>query len=711
LYRVIEVTKEEGEVTIVSVSYASIAEAVEEADVEFTVPLVVYYEEDGSNGQILAKKCSGLLGCSWSFVKSTGEALYDVGKTSVGYVYDFGKTVATVFQAAFTGDIDINKRKDKTMEVVNITKGFGSSDNGGNLTMNGSSTLFFKLILRVRDYDVKFAQMSVGQYFDFILEGDLHLHKKIEYDGILQTFDVPDIVFKVGPLKIGVENTADIRLKFKADAQADMHAKLSFHEESELGFEYYEKGGFRPIKKFEHNFTHDYKYAAHGSISAGVAVGFRAKLLGVSGLDLSAGPSLELKSPRLPLTADSKTELNANMDFDVKAHLRLPLDIIDVSWGKSLSESLGNILSTKTLPSFDISLQDFDLKEMASGAFRLDFPFTINKPELGFLVEEAGICIEAERGECLKGPADGSGRFGVAAGVVGTEYTKYKAYNSGLAPGTYNLIPYFKSKDNNFYYDTANAVYGYVIGNTTPSSSSLAISSSSSVTISSSSSLTIPSSSSVTTADLIDSRDGQTYRTVRIGDQVWMAENLNYDATGSVCYGNSPANCNTYGRLYDWSTAMNLPASCNTSSCSSQIQNPHQGICPDGWHVPSDAEWMELADYVGGQYTAGTKLKAKSGWNNFLYDQDSGEMRSGNGTDDYRFSALPGGIAYYNTLTGNGNLESNIIGVRGYWWTTTGVDASAACKIIENHGSWISASNDHGGCGKDALLSIRCVKD
>jgi uncharacterized protein (TIGR02145 family) len=102
-----------------------------------------------------------------------------------------------------------------------------------------------------------------------------------------------------------------------------------------------------------------------------------------------------------------------------------------------------------------------------------------------------------------------------------------------------------------------------------------------------------------------DPRDGKVYRTVRIGNQVWMAENLNYDAEGSKCYNNDPANRQKYGWLYDWETA--------------------KAVCPDGWHLPSDAEWQELVDFAGGDRVAGRRLKARDGWDN------------GNGIDDLGF--------------------------------------------------------------------------
>jgi hypothetical protein len=114
-----------------------------------------------------------------------------------------------------------------------------------------------------------------------------------------------------------------------------------------------------------------------------------------------------------------------------------------------------------------------------------------------------------------------------------------------------------------------------------------------------------------------DPRDNKTYKTVKIVSQTWMAENLNYAASGSKCYDDKPENCKKYGRLYDWDAAMR--------------------VCPYGWHLPSDYEWDVLMAAVDGTERAGEKLKAKSGWNN------SYQGKSGNGTDQYGFSALPGG--------------------------------------------------------------------
>jgi len=186
---------------------------------------------------------------------------------------------------------------------------------------------------------------------------------------------------------------------------------------------------------------------------------------------------------------------------------------------------------------------------------------------------------------------------------------------------------------------------------------------------------------------------GQTYRTVRIGTQTWFAENLNYageDADNPIgkCYGSDdPADCVTYGRLYNWSAALGLSDDCNSNSCAGRVRLKHKGICPEGWHIPSDAEWTTLVNFVGND--AGTKLKSAIGWT------------SDNGTDEYGFSALPGG---------GGNSIDNFyaVGNIGYWWSATESNASYAyARYMSYNGTNVYMLND----GKSALYSVRCVQD
>jgi uncharacterized protein (TIGR02145 family) len=167
-----------------------------------------------------------------------------------------------------------------------------------------------------------------------------------------------------------------------------------------------------------------------------------------------------------------------------------------------------------------------------------------------------------------------------------------------------------------------------------------------------------------------DTRDGKTYRTVKIDTAVWMAENLNFKAKGSVCYENKDANCEKYGRLYDWATALKA--------------------CPAGFHLSSDDEWTALENAVGGPSTAGTKLKSTAGWN-----------ENGNGTNDFDFSALPGG---YGTSGGDfyGGRR------RGYWWSAT---ESGASKARSRYMYCSSEGVNWNYNNKTDLFSVRCVKD
>jgi len=172
-----------------------------------------------------------------------------------------------------------------------------------------------------------------------------------------------------------------------------------------------------------------------------------------------------------------------------------------------------------------------------------------------------------------------------------------------------------------------------------------------------------------------DSRDGKSYRTVKIGNQTWMAENLNFNASGSVCYDDNPNYCNIYGRLYDWVTVMDGAPS------SSLSPNGVQGICPAGWHVPSDDEWLTLTDFAGGWEIAGRALKSTSGWWN-----NSGE------SDQFGFTALP--------------IDAD--GSYGFWWGATESDANRAWG--RSMGSNVSYVNRYGYY-KTGLYSLRCVED
>jgi uncharacterized protein (TIGR02145 family)/uncharacterized repeat protein (TIGR02543 family) len=182
----------------------------------------------------------------------------------------------------------------------------------------------------------------------------------------------------------------------------------------------------------------------------------------------------------------------------------------------------------------------------------------------------------------------------------------------------------------------------------------------------------------------------QTYGVVTIKDRKWMAENLNYQPTSgnSWCYSNSTDSCAKYGRLYDWTTAMGIDES-YTAKTWTGFDFPHQGICPDGWHLPNKVELDTLAAYAGGSSVAGEKLKMKSGWGN-----------NGNGTDNFGFSGHPGGQKQYN------NLSFVSVGYIGKWWSSTGGPETGPYDLemtyANNTANVNSVSKDYG-------FSVRCV--
>jgi uncharacterized protein (TIGR02145 family) len=193
-----------------------------------------------------------------------------------------------------------------------------------------------------------------------------------------------------------------------------------------------------------------------------------------------------------------------------------------------------------------------------------------------------------------------------------------------------------------------------------------------------------------------DSRDGKQYKAIGyeykieiyegfkpIWSVVWMGENLNYNASGSICYLNDPDNCNKYGRLYNWETAMT--------------------VCPSGWHLPSYEEWRELGAATFGKITgqdvgrlseAGMYLRADRGWD-----------AACNGNNDF-FSALPGGYSEYRSFDG--------VGIEGRWWI--GDAKREYFPYITTSCSNINVSYDilrgyYTSGGSDIFLSVRCVKN
>jgi len=258
-----------------------------------------------------------------------------------------------------------------------------------------------------------------------------------------------------------------------------------------------------------------------------------------------------------------------------------------------------------------------------------------------------------------------------------------------------------------------------------------------------------------------DSRDGQKYRAVKIGNQVWMTQNLNYKtSSGSMCYNDSASYCKKYGRLYNWDTA--------------------KSVCPAGWRLPDSADWAILATTVGGVWEpqrwwvwegAAKMLKSKSGWGDngskpgyVLVKKDfqnvyteidpkaaiirqvkqgeyleclsigddgwfkvkvdgkigylswrAGVGNRGGYTDSYGFSALPGGGIPYYPNDPPGTWRNNILSIVGdgaHWWTSSTKVYSNGRKVplnvsMTNFSEWLVIFD----CDKEHGNSVRCVLD
>ena len=172
---------------------------------------------------------------------------------------------------------------------------------------------------------------------------------------------------------------------------------------------------------------------------------------------------------------------------------------------------------------------------------------------------------------------------------------------------------------------------------------------------------------------LKDFRDNRVYPTVKIGNQIWMAENLSYKVkSNSWCYEDKSSNCDKYGRLYTWAAAAKS--------------------CPTNWRLPSDSDWSALIENAGGFSLGGEVLKSFTGWN-----------ENGNGLDTLGFSAMPGG--------NRDNMgRYHLLGFYAFFWSseTTNSDSTQAIVYrLSNEESSVGLSRDY----KESALSVRCMKD
>lgn len=173
--------------------------------------------------------------------------------------------------------------------------------------------------------------------------------------------------------------------------------------------------------------------------------------------------------------------------------------------------------------------------------------------------------------------------------------------------------------------------------------------------------------------DLEDPRDGKSYRTVNIGKQQWMVDNLNFKTDNSYCLDDDLFNCNKYGRLYTWDEAIE--------------------VCPDGWRLPTKVDFETLVATAGGVSVAARKLKATFGWDD-------------NGTDEFGFMSLPSGARdvdgfYYNL--GTAYYWSSI----EYWGILEEEDGSAYSMGLSQNDVDVYIIPHYG---KKAGLSVRCIK-
>jgi uncharacterized protein (TIGR02145 family) len=173
---------------------------------------------------------------------------------------------------------------------------------------------------------------------------------------------------------------------------------------------------------------------------------------------------------------------------------------------------------------------------------------------------------------------------------------------------------------------------------------------------------------------ICDTRDGNVYKFVKIDAQIWLAENLRYISPSSACYENVPENCDKYGRLYLWDNDGN------------------KKLCPEGWHIPSDAEWQILEDLA-----PDNQLKARNGWEPY------GNI-SGNGEDKYGFAALPAGVSKFDFK----NCESGGI-LELSEWEGFG-RATAFMSSVAKFPRVILSNDALDFCiAENSLVSVRCV--
>ncbi len=196
--------------------------------------------------------------------------------------------------------------------------------------------------------------------------------------------------------------------------------------------------------------------------------------------------------------------------------------------------------------------------------------------------------------------------------------------------------------------------------------------------------------------EMTDSRDAQTYQTVTLGTQTWFAQNLNYASADSKCYDDDTANCEIYGRLYDWEASKTA--------------------CPAGWHLGSDQEWSTLIKYLDPKADPQTdkSIVEESIWAGGMV-KATGNLRDGTGlwnypnvgaTNSSKFSAVPAGVCY-----DDGSCD--VMGRHAIYWTSTENDDNKVIFRVLDYGliSFYRAEEGQWSMVRETSLSVRCLKD
>lgn len=211
-----------------------------------------------------------------------------------------------------------------------------------------------------------------------------------------------------------------------------------------------------------------------------------------------------------------------------------------------------------------------------------------------------------------------------------------------------------------------------------------------------------------------DNRDGETYRTVKIGEQWWMAENLRYADDSSLCYNDEEYFCRTYGHLYPWVVAMNLDTTYRHIGAiyADAVDSLHQGVCPKGWHIPTKTEWETMITFVqthNGAESGGTSLRSPEMWT----ESGEGESKVVH-VDRFGFSVLPAGKHTDPTADYRGNIYMDFTG-DAYFWTATEVNSFRSDLTKAYYVRFCNQNDDDIRLKDDAskreAMSIRCVKN